>query len=98
MLKQYKIIAIASIASILIALFGYFYIKSERLELKVENMDVAFEVAKDESVTEIIEERWKTISIEHNKTLGGKKGEIKEPVSNDNNSTDFFFFWMPSKK
>ncbi|HIP51023.1 MAG TPA: hypothetical protein EYG94_02950 [Campylobacterales bacterium] len=95
MLRQYKLITIAFAVAVLLAIMSYYYFKSEKLTLEVENQEVAIEIAKDEIKTEVLETKWETIAVEHNKSLGDKEDEIKEPVVNyDANTTDFFFFGM----
>lgn len=95
MLKQYKLIAMLCVLALLLSITTYFYFKSEKLTIDVENQEVQLEIAKDEIKTEVLETKWETIAVEHNKSLGDKEDEIKEPVVNyDANTTDFFFFGM----
>ena len=80
-----------------VALSYYVYSSNtiNKLEVKVENQELKAEVAKDKAKTEVLETKWETIAQEHNKSLGDKHEEIKEPVEhNDTNTTDFFFFGM----
>ena len=96
MFKQYKIIAILSLLVLIFSVISYYYFKSEKLTVDVKNKEVQIEVVKEKKEVEILETKWETISVEHNKTLKDKKDEIKEPIINhdDVNVTDFFFSGM----
>ena len=95
MFKQYKLIAMFSVLALLLSITTYYYFKSEKLTIDVKNQEMQIEVAKDEIKKEVLETKWETIAVEHNKSLGDKEYEIKEPVVDyDTNATDFFFFGM----
>ena len=95
MFKQYKIIAILSLLALIFSVISYYYFKSEKLTVDVKNKEVEIEVEKEKAEIEILETKWETIAVEHNKTLKEKKDEIKEPINHDDvNVTDFFFFRM----
>jgi hypothetical protein len=97
MLKQYKLIAVAFVLILVMSITAYYYFKSEKLTIAVENQEIQIEVVKDEAKVEVLETKWETIAVEHNKSRGDKKNEIKEPVVNyESNATDFFFFRMLS--
>lgn len=94
MFKQYRLIIIALALVLVLSTTAYYYFKSEKLTIDVENQEVQLEVAKDEVKIEVLETKWETIAVEHNKSLGDKKHEIKIPVNRESNVTDFFFFGM----
>jgi len=46
MLRQYKLITIAFAVAVLLAIMSYYYFKSEKLTLEVENQEVALQKMK----------------------------------------------------
>ena len=90
-----KFLVIGGVSLVVISTLSYFYLTVKSQKIELDNKDVQIEVAKDKIKKEVIEERWQTIAQEHNKSLGDKHEEIKEPIEhNDSNTTDFFFFGM----
>jgi len=99
MFNRYLLAAVAVFGVSVLSVASYYYFKSEKQEIDIENNKVQLEVAKEEAKTEVLETKWETIAKEHNKTLGEKKDEIKEPVINhDANITDFYFWGMFANK
>jgi hypothetical protein len=94
MFKKYGLIIIASGVVFVLLTTAYYYFKSEKLTIDVENQEVQLEVAKDEVKVEVLETKWETIANEHNKSLGDENYEIKTPVNRESNITDFFFSGM----
>ena len=95
MFKNYTLVAVAMLLLSVLSVASYYYFKSEKQGVDIENNKVQLEVVKEEAKTEVLETKWETIAKEYNKTRGDKKNEIKEPVTNyDVNTTDFYFFGM----